>query len=283
MSPTRKFWLRLYAELAENRKVQTLEPVLFKAYINLLCLAARHDGAVPCLEDVIWTLRCSEADATGWIAALSNKGLIDSSDGTLRMHDWDDYQVADGTERSRKSRNKSNGSEPQPPPGNGQKKDATRMQRASPLHATRTQLLPLESQRKKESEILDSDSESAVSIFPERGKNRTTDDRVAARRAVEARLSDDPQKAEKILAYISDAQEVPHPLAYVETCLANAGRKRTRRRAKPPPEAQPPPAVPSRFVRQGSDEWQRMKAGQGGRDPIVTMHHGDAGTWVRSA
>jgi hypothetical protein len=280
MAPTRKFWFRLYAELAENRKVQTLEPSLFKAYINLLCLAARHDGAVPCIEDVAWTLRCSEADARAWLAALSDKGLIDASDGTLRMHDWDDYQVPDGTERSRKSRNKSNGTDPHPPPENGKKNDATRMQRASPLPATGTQLSPLES-RERRVRDLDSDSESAVSIFPLRGKNRTTDDRVAAVREVEARFSDDPKNAEKILAYISDPQEVPHPLAYVETCLANASRKKSRRKTGPPDK--PPDAVPSRFVRQGSDEWQRLKAEHGGREPIATMHHGDAGTWVRSA
>lgn len=277
MAPTRKYWLRLYSELAENRKVQTLEPVLFKAYINLLCLAARHDGNVPCVEDVTWTLRCSEADARAWLKALLDKGLIDNSDGTLRMHDWDDYQVPDGTERSRKSRNKGNGTDPHPPPEHGSKNNATRMQRESTLPATGTQ--PLERERRVRD--LDSDSESAVSIFPLRGKNRTTDDRVAAVRQVEARLSDDPKNAEKILAYISDPQEVPHPLAYVETCLANAGRKKSRRKIRPPDK--PPDSVPSRFVRQGSDEWQRLKAGPGREKLIVTMHHGDAGTWVRSA
>ena len=57
--------------------------------------------------------------------------------------------------------------------------------------------------------------------------------------------------------------------------------KKSRRKTRPPDK--PPDSVPSRFVRQGSDEWQRLKA-EAGREPlIVTMHHGDAGAWVRSA
>jgi hypothetical protein len=99
-----------------------------------------------------------------------------------------------------------------------------------------------------------------------------------ARRKLEKRLAAQPKQLDRILA---GSQTANDPVAYLKGCL------KEKIRGKPPPTAgsvpnKPPDSVPSHFVRQGSDEWQRLKTEQG-REPIATMHHGNAGTWVRSA
>ena len=40
-------WYRMYDELLDNPKVQRLSGDEFKAWVNILCLASRHDGVVP--------------------------------------------------------------------------------------------------------------------------------------------------------------------------------------------------------------------------------------------
>ena len=40
-------WFRFYNEALDDPKVQKLPPALFKSWVNLLCLTARHDGTLP--------------------------------------------------------------------------------------------------------------------------------------------------------------------------------------------------------------------------------------------
>src|SRR5258705_98024 len=87
-----KPWFRFYNSAADNPKVQLLPDHLFKAWVNLLCLACRHNGALPDTKAIAFTLRCSEDDGKNSINALVNAGLIDDVEGTRRPHDWTDWQ-----------------------------------------------------------------------------------------------------------------------------------------------------------------------------------------------
>jgi len=88
-------WLRLYTEVLHDPKVQRLHPSLFKAWINLLCIANRDRdrGSLPPVEDIAFALRVKPAEAEKVILQLEEKGLLDrANDGTLRPHNWSERQ-----------------------------------------------------------------------------------------------------------------------------------------------------------------------------------------------
>jgi hypothetical protein len=86
-------WLRLYDTMLDNRKVQVLPPELFKALINLWCVAKRHGGIIPSVGDAAYSMRASERDVVKWIDQLVERSLIDrGANGTFQPHDWDEHQ-----------------------------------------------------------------------------------------------------------------------------------------------------------------------------------------------
>jgi len=100
-------WFRLYHAVLDDPKVQLLPDKLFKAWVNLLCLASRNAGIVPAAADVAFALRISEGEAGKIIHALIAARLIDRDGETLLIHNWAKRQFqSDGTsaERSRRFR-----------------------------------------------------------------------------------------------------------------------------------------------------------------------------------
>lgn len=87
-------WFRMYTSTVNNAKVQALPAPLFKAWINLLCLAKDNGGAVPPLDEVAFQLRCSQSQAKKWIADLAERRLFDLDESTKAMHphDWNEHQ-----------------------------------------------------------------------------------------------------------------------------------------------------------------------------------------------
>jgi hypothetical protein len=96
-------WLRLYDDLLDDPKVQRLEPYLFKAWINLLCLANKSEtrGLLPPLADIAWRLRMSEEETEAILDALTAAGLIDEMNGHRVPHNWGERQKPsdDGNKR----------------------------------------------------------------------------------------------------------------------------------------------------------------------------------------
>lgn len=84
-------WFRMYADVLDDPKVQRLPPDLFKAWVNLLCLASRNDGVLPSLEDVSFALRMSHDVTRDMIVTLSRHGLLDGDD-ELSPHNWAERQ-----------------------------------------------------------------------------------------------------------------------------------------------------------------------------------------------
>lgn len=84
-------WFRLYTDVLDDPKVQKLPPVLFKTWVNLLCLAGRHNGSLPDIEDIAFSLRLDDETCRAHICDLVERGLIDAGEG-LRPHNWDGRQ-----------------------------------------------------------------------------------------------------------------------------------------------------------------------------------------------
>lgn len=101
-------WFRMYSDVLDDPKVQKLPPDLFKAWVNLLCLASRNDGVLPGMEDIAFALRMSQDSARDIVVTLVGHGLIDDCDG-LSPHNWHARQFKsdtpeDARERKRKQR-----------------------------------------------------------------------------------------------------------------------------------------------------------------------------------
>lgn len=82
-------WFRLYDEMLDDPKVQRLAPDLFKAWVNLLCLANRNGGCLPGIEDIAFALRVDDDRATEIVTKLIELGLLDpQEDGDLCPAEW---------------------------------------------------------------------------------------------------------------------------------------------------------------------------------------------------
>jgi hypothetical protein len=101
-------WLRLYTDVLDDPKVQRLDGELFKAWINLLCLAKEGGGLLPSVEDIAFKLRSgSEENARRLTDELVKRGLLDSDGMNLTPHNWHNRQFDSdsSTERVQRYRN----------------------------------------------------------------------------------------------------------------------------------------------------------------------------------
>jgi hypothetical protein len=86
-------WFRIYDDLVHDRKVQDLPGPTFKGWVNILCLASKHEGILPPLGDIAFALRLPIQKASQLVDALTSAGLIDQiADGQLSPHNWDQRQ-----------------------------------------------------------------------------------------------------------------------------------------------------------------------------------------------
>lgn len=101
-------WLRLYHEVLDDPKVQRLEAPVFRAWINLLCLASRSQprGVLPSIEDIAFALRMEESEARRTVDILVERGLIEHGEAGLAPHNWEARQAKsdDVASRVRKHR-----------------------------------------------------------------------------------------------------------------------------------------------------------------------------------
>lgn len=100
-------WFRFYDEVLDDHKVQSLSPELFKAWVNLLCVASRNDGVLPSIDKLAFSLRVSAHEMQSRIDELVLAGLLDiRTDSKLEPHNWPNRQFTSDTsvERTRKYR-----------------------------------------------------------------------------------------------------------------------------------------------------------------------------------
>lgn len=90
-------WFRLYDELLDDPKVQSLPAEDFKAWINLLCLANRNEGRLPSVEAIAFALRIDDIAAGSLVDRFLIGGLIDKVKGGaigwgIAPHGWTQRQ-----------------------------------------------------------------------------------------------------------------------------------------------------------------------------------------------
>lgn len=107
-------WFRMYDEIVDDPKVQRLPDALFKAWVNLLCLASRNKGILPSVDDIAFSLRSDAERVAGWLRDLCARGLIDDEDGETKPHNWQARQFksdADPTAAERQARKRARDAE----------------------------------------------------------------------------------------------------------------------------------------------------------------------------
>jgi hypothetical protein len=102
-------WFRYYGDALNDPKVQRLSGDLFKAWVNLLCLASQSEGKINSLSDAAFALRLPEAKAGAVVAQLARNGLMDPvTGGYFEPHNWGERQyktdVTDPTNAKRQKR-----------------------------------------------------------------------------------------------------------------------------------------------------------------------------------
>lgn len=99
-------WFRLYNDVVNDPKVQRLPAETFRGWINILCIASKNDGVLPCIEDIAFTLRMDESAATELISALQTAGLIEQTEAGAAPHKWRDRQFKSDTSTDRVKRHR---------------------------------------------------------------------------------------------------------------------------------------------------------------------------------
>lgn len=102
-------WFRMYNEVLDDPKVQKLPAEMFKAWVNLLCLASRNSGELPPIADIAFALRLSQSKAETAVNKLVAAGLIERTETGFRPHNWQGRQFKSdvSTERVKRFRERS--------------------------------------------------------------------------------------------------------------------------------------------------------------------------------
>lgn len=115
-------WFRFYSDVLDDPKVQRLPAELFKAWVNILCLANQgpERGVLPSLADIAFRLRVTDEEAGKLVSALVERELLDEVDGDLVPHNWDGRQPKSDhvTSRVQRHRAKRNTEPDEPVTGN---------------------------------------------------------------------------------------------------------------------------------------------------------------------
>ncbi len=91
-------WYRMYNSVVHDPKVQRLPATLFKAWVNMLCIASENGGCLPPIETIAYTLHLTEKRAARLILSLERENLLESRNGHIVPHNWHGRQFqSDGS------------------------------------------------------------------------------------------------------------------------------------------------------------------------------------------
>ena len=100
-------WFRVYDDMVDDPKVQRLGPDLFKALVNLWCLASKNNGVLPSVDDIAFKLRIRPERAEKILAELTACGLLDDVDeNTTAPHNWNGRQYKSDVSNERVQRHR---------------------------------------------------------------------------------------------------------------------------------------------------------------------------------
>lgn len=99
-------WFRLDDDVLNDPKVQALPDGLFKAWVNVLCVASKHEGKLPPLSATAFLLRLPEAKAAELLTKLNRAGLLDKDGETFAPHNWSKRQFKSDDDATAASRSR---------------------------------------------------------------------------------------------------------------------------------------------------------------------------------
>ncbi len=94
-------WFRFYDDVLNDPKVQQLEPDDFKFWINILCLASKNNGQLPCLASVSFAFRMPLGEVEVRMKFMASSGLVDSKRGIVTPHNWNKRQYKSDSSTAR--------------------------------------------------------------------------------------------------------------------------------------------------------------------------------------
>lgn len=98
-------WFRFYDAVLDDPKVQRLPDAMFRAWVNLMCLASRHGGKIlKNWDDISFALRVEISVAKSLICDLVKAGLIDERAKHYEPHNWEKRQYKSDTSTERVKR-----------------------------------------------------------------------------------------------------------------------------------------------------------------------------------
>lgn len=96
-------WFRFYDDAVNDPKVLRLSDKMFRAWVGILCMASKGNGAVS-KADMAITLRVSESGVQSIIAYLVEHNLIDDRGDVVTPHNWDSRQYKSDSSNERVKR-----------------------------------------------------------------------------------------------------------------------------------------------------------------------------------
>lgn len=99
-------WWRAYEEAAIDPKLQLLQPELFRTWFNLMCIASKHDGELPALAHIAYTLQMKPEKTAHALAQLHKAGLLDKTEDGFAPHNWNGRQYKSDRDDTAASRSK---------------------------------------------------------------------------------------------------------------------------------------------------------------------------------
>src|SRR6185503_3577440 len=85
-------WFRFYDDAVNDPKVQRLPPELFKFWVNILCVASKHQGVLPSVPDIAFSIRMAPERVEQRMVALRDAGLLDETETGTAPHNWNGRQ-----------------------------------------------------------------------------------------------------------------------------------------------------------------------------------------------
>lgn len=97
-------WFRFYDDAINEPKLLKLSDALYRAWVGVLCIASKNDGALPPTDDVALLLRMKPEKAEAVLVELIKAGLLDQDETGKRPHNWNARQYKSDVSNERVAR-----------------------------------------------------------------------------------------------------------------------------------------------------------------------------------
>lgn len=210
-------WFRLYDDVVDDPKVQRLAPDVFRAWVNLLCVASKNGGILPPISDISYRLRIDETEVKRFIETLCETQLFDTKNGEISPHNWESRQFTsdNSTSRVRKFREKHQEHK------GGKRKLNVSCNVSRNVSETANETFITEQNRvyispKPPLNELDGEFESWYSAYPRReGRGQAFRAYRAARKKVSAEILLNAVKRDALRFEGKERQFIPHPATWL--------------------------------------------------------------------